>query len=578
MRQKDISSKPYKSRILSGLNLNFILHFLLFSFLPLVIFSVFGYLLNKKIIRDIHANHIEHIAQAVIWRLQDQLNNERMLLSQVAESDTTNPSKAVQTYLLNQKRFDEVYLYINNTLKPVRSDAGIDTNVVLNIPPEKTAGLVMMKSRIFLYFRPDDRQVWLVKPSPKYEKNYLQSPDPDLSFHLVPADTVENGTMLPIRFDQVLNDEPDGDTSSFFQKIFNVERITVSLPVDDNIDLYVRQSTAGMFGALRSFLIDIIIANAFIGILIIILAILLSRKITGPIHALINAVQKIGKGELNQPIQVKSRHEIRTLANEFEKMRQKLQESYTNLETKIEERTNALREAQFQISHQEKMASLGLLAAGIAHEIGNPLTSISSMAQIIKRKSKDNQIIEYLDTILMNINRISKIVRELVDFARPSSYEASFVDVNQLIQNAVNIVKYDRRAKRIELQLQLEDQLPQLYIVADQLLQVFINILINAVDALTEKNPLIEIHSYKRDEYLFVEFRDHGIGIPEENIGKIFEPFYTTKKVGKGTGLGLSVSYGIIKNLNGSIEVKSKVGEGSTFTIKLPLNPNGDNV
>jgi signal transduction histidine kinase len=262
--------------------------------------------------------------------------------------------------------------------------------------------------------------------------------------------------------------------------------------------------------------------------------------------------------------------EIKALGKAIDSMRKKLKGSYTNLETKVEERTKALRDAQFQISHQEKMASLGILSAGVAHEVGNPLTSISSLAQIIKRKVNDPTIVEYLDTILKNIQRISKIVLELKEFARPTTYETTFVHINEQIKSAVNIVKYDRRAKNIIIQMELDNDIPPVFAIADQIHQVFLNILMNAVDALTSENNYITIHSYWQKDFVIVEFKDTGEGIAEENISKIFEPFYTTKKVGKGTGLGLSVSYGIIKNFDGIIEVKSQLGEGSVFTIKLP--------
>ncbi|MEJ2545891.1 MAG: ATP-binding protein [Calditrichaceae bacterium] len=342
------------------------------------------------------------------------------------------------------------------------------------------------------------------------------------------------------------------------------------LKITEDLLLYCSKSRIGIDDDLISFLTEILIVNFIIGLLMLLSAIFFSKRIITPIDSLVLAVKKIGKGDLNEPINVKSQDEIKALADEFEKMRLKLRESYVDLENKIEERTKALREAQFQISHQEKMASLGLLAAGVAHEIGNPLTSISSMAQIIKRKVKDQNFIEYLNTILKNIERIRKIVRELVDFARPSSYEAADSNINEIISNAVGIVKYDRRMKSINIELELDNNIPTIFLVGDQLLQVFINILINAVDALTEDSNRIIIRSRKHKSNIIIEIEDEGVGIKPENISKIFEPFYTTKKVGKGTGLGLSVTYGIVKNLNGNIDVQSEPGKGTIFIITLP--------
>jgi signal transduction histidine kinase len=241
------------------------------------------------------------------------------------------------------------------------------------------------------------------------------------------------------------------------------------------------------------------------------------------------------------------------------------------MEEKIQKRTRELQEAQAQISHQEKMASLGMMAAGIAHEIGNPLTSISSMAQVIKRKNDNTQIHEYVTNILKNIDRISRIVRELVDFSRPSSYEEALSDVNEIIKSAVGIIKYDRRSKNLTYSLSLDPELPKTVIVSDHLLQVLLNILINSVDASEGFGDEIGVNSFTKNGTIQVEITDKGCGIPIEMQKKIFDPFYTTKEVGKGTGLGLTVSYGFIKKLNGEIKVKSEEGRGSTFSVIIPV-------
>jgi signal transduction histidine kinase len=269
-------------------------------------------------------------------------------------------------------------------------------------------------------------------------------------------------------------------------------------------------------------------------------------------------------------VKLETNDEIQILAQEFELMREKLQESYQGLEDKIQARTRDLQEAQAQISHQEKMASLGLMAAGIAHEIGNPLTSISSMAQLIKRKDTDQNVTDYVNNILKNIDRISRIVRELVDFSRPSAYESAPTNINEIINSAVGIIKYDRRSKNITFSLNLDSDLPKLVVVKDHLFQVFLNILINAVDASEGYGNLIKVDSYWKNNTIQVDIIDEGCGIPKDKLNRIFEPFYTTKEVGKGTGLGLTVSYGFIKQLKGEIKVKSEAEKGSTFSIIIP--------
>ncbi len=228
---------------------------------------------------------------------------------------------------------------------------------------------------------------------------------------------------------------------------------------------------------------------------------------------------------------------------------------------------------QAQIDQSEKLAVIGQLAAGVAHEIGNPLASISSLVQILQRKSQDPFLSEQLSYIKENIDRISKIVRELVDFSRPPSYERAMHDVTDVIKTALGIVKYDKRVRNVKFETHLKSSLPKINIAADQLLQVFVNILINALDAI-EGNGIVIVKSDYDDENIYINITDNGCGMDEKTMERIFDPFFTTKEVGKGTGLGLSVSYGIIKQYNGEILVKSKLNEGSTFTVKIPIKQN----
>jgi PAS domain S-box-containing protein len=225
-----------------------------------------------------------------------------------------------------------------------------------------------------------------------------------------------------------------------------------------------------------------------------------------------------------------------------------------------------------QLVRSQKMESIGTLAAGIAHEVGNPLTSISSLVQVIQRTTADEFAKEKLELIKDQINRIARIIRDLVDFSRPSSYVIKPTDVNKVIREALNIVQYGKKVKDIAFTLELADDLQSLPVVPDQLAQVFINILMNAVDSLDGKPGSIWIQSRIDDEVVEVLVKDTGKGIAPDDREKIFEPFFTTKAVGKGTGLGLWVSYGIVESFGGDIEVDSDLGRGSTFRILLPIN------
>jgi len=233
-----------------------------------------------------------------------------------------------------------------------------------------------------------------------------------------------------------------------------------------------------------------------------------------------------------------------------------------------------------QLIHTQKMESIGTLAAGVAHEVGNPLASISALVQIVQRETDDSFIKEKLELVKKQITRISKIIRDLVDFSRPSDYELKSTDINDNLREAIEIVKVGKKTKDITFISSMDESLPSVPLIADQVQQVFVNILINAVDAIAEKkekykpdeDSFIKISTSIKDATIKVVFEDNGIGIPEQSLTKVFEPFFTTKKEGKGTGLGLWVSYGIIKSSHGEIKVESSYKKGTTFIINFPLN------
>lgn len=229
-----------------------------------------------------------------------------------------------------------------------------------------------------------------------------------------------------------------------------------------------------------------------------------------------------------------------------------------------------------QLINTQKMESIGTLAAGIAHEVGNPLASISALVQVAQRNTEDEFISEKLGLVKSQITRISKIIRDLVDFSKPSNFEFQLTDINESIKVAVEITKVGTKAKDIQFSVNLNGDIPSLPLVADQIEQVFVNILLNAVDAIMESKTnssekQINVESSLADDQVILTFTDTGHGIEQKNLSKIFEPFFTTKKPGKGTGLGLWVSYGIVKSFRGDLKVKSQSGKGTTFIISLPI-------
>jgi signal transduction histidine kinase len=242
------------------------------------------------------------------------------------------------------------------------------------------------------------------------------------------------------------------------------------------------------------------------------------------------------------------------------------------LEHKVEERTQELRATQEQLLQSEKLASIGQLAAGVAHEINNPMGVILGFAQgILKTLPEDNPLRKPLTTMEKESLRCKRIVQNLLDFARHSEPTPSPTNINELIDSFCDLVEHQTSLQNIKLVKGYDPALPSIMADPNQLQQVFINIMLNAYQAMPEGGTL-HITTRTVGSELQVIFADTGTGIPPESIQNIFDPFFTTKEVGEGTGLGLSVSYGIVKAHGGDIEVESQVGKGTTFIIKLPLD------
>ncbi len=245
------------------------------------------------------------------------------------------------------------------------------------------------------------------------------------------------------------------------------------------------------------------------------------------------------------------------------------------LEVKVDKETATARQLEQQVLHSEKLAALGRVAAGVAHEIGNPLTSISTFAQLLREMATDEFSQSSLDIINNHIQRITEIVRQMSTFARPDPTNIKLNQINDIVKSSLDLMRLDKRMKStIEIVQSLDPGLPKLLVDEGQISQVFINIILNALDAMPDGGTLsVTTRRGTTDEgraSVIIQFADTGIGIPPGNLEKIFDPFYTTKDPGKGTGLGLALSYNIIKKFGGDIQVDSRENAGSTFTILLP--------
>ncbi len=232
-----------------------------------------------------------------------------------------------------------------------------------------------------------------------------------------------------------------------------------------------------------------------------------------------------------------------------------------------------LKEAQDQVAHSEKMASLGQLAAGVAHEINNPLTGILLyLNMVIERLEEDSPFREDLEYVLEDTDRCKNIVKNLLAYSRQAAPNKEIFQMNSLVEQGLNLIRDQNIFMNIEVIKKMSGEMMLIHADKNQLIQVVINIVLNGIDAMERKGTLT-FHTY-RDKPLhkvFLEVSDTGSGIPEKNLTKIFDPFFTTKKLGKGTGLGLSTAYGIVKENGGDISVKETGPDGTTFLIELPL-------
>jgi two-component system NtrC family sensor kinase len=232
------------------------------------------------------------------------------------------------------------------------------------------------------------------------------------------------------------------------------------------------------------------------------------------------------------------------------------------------------REAQDRISQAEKLAAIGTLAAGIMHEINNPLATIAACAESLELAEPDppGPLFDGLRLIQSEVRRCKGITDSLLDFSRPKSADKSLVDVNAAIERTLFILKHHSRFKKLGVRLELDPSLgPVVLANEEQLVQVFMSLLLNAVDAMREQGT-VELRTRWGEGAgsVLAEVVDHGEGIRRADLPKIFEPFFTTKAPGRGTGLGLSVCYAIVAEHGGRIEVDSTPGEGSVFRIVLP--------
>jgi len=322
---------------------------------------------------------------------------------------------------------------------------------------------------------------------------------------------------------------------------------------------------------------------AFLILAAILVSTLVHRIVYRPLGDLKEGSERLAEGDLEHPIPVRSDDELGRLAVSFNSMTRRLHRSRAELrdwgrtlEQKVEEATHELQIAQAEAARSEKLASVGLLAAGIAHELNNPLTGILTFSHLVRKQLPDDSPeAEDLELVIQETKRCAAIIRRLLDFAREKTPEKKYSDINKLIKETTHLIHQSAQVADIDIILDLDEALPAVWVDEDLVKQVIMNMLVNAQHAIDEGGRISVRTRDRRDDdkndMVEISIADTGCGISEENMQRIFDPFFTTKGVGKGTGLGLSVSHGTIVAHGGMIEVSSEVGVGTEFHIYLPI-------
>jgi two-component system, NtrC family, sensor kinase len=312
------------------------------------------------------------------------------------------------------------------------------------------------------------------------------------------------------------------------------------------------------------------------------------RFLARPITRLIDGFKSVSEMDLEKPISTSNgSEELDELARSFNRMRDRLRAALSelnqftqNLETKVEERTEQLRTAQKKLVQSDRLASLGQLSASVAHEINNPVSGVLNLSMLLQRMLKDdgvppNRIEEfrkYLGQITAETTRVGRIVSDLLAFSRRGKPQRAPADLNRIVTMMLSLVQHKMKLSNVTVETRLAGDLPMASCDASQIQQVALNLVLNAAEATHNRDDRrVEVTTRAGAGEVLLIVTDNGEGIPPENLSKIFDPFFSTKQDAKGVGLGLAVTYGIIHAHGGDIEVKSKVGEGTTFTASLPL-------
>jgi len=326
-------------------------------------------------------------------------------------------------------------------------------------------------------------------------------------------------------------------------------------------------------------------------IIAVVAALFVQRVVHRPVFQLHEGTRRIARGDLDTRIEVRGGHELAQLAHAFNGMvedlraaRQSVTEWSQKLEDKVVEKSEALRKAQHQVLHMEKMASLGKLSASVAHELNNPLAGMLTYARLVRREIRTqplgaevrDELDRYLSLVEQECRRCGEIVKNLLIFARRSSMKVVPVNLNEVVERSLMLVRHHLEMRGVKLETELMPAGGEIIADGDQLQQALLALFVNAVEAMdpaTDGHGTLTVKLAGSPDEVRIDIADTGVGIPPDMLPHIFEPFFSTKQKESGVGLGLAVVYGIVHRHGGSIDVESQPGRGTTFHLRLPRLP-----
>jgi two-component system, NtrC family, sensor kinase len=439
---------------------------------------------------------------------------------------------------------------------------------------------------------------------------------PDISLVLRNTDMSKLVQVKAALAGEVMSDELQGALNIQGQKVLTASAPIPPLRWTMFVELPVEEAYASLYAALQRLAIVLLAASIFA----VLAGIFLARRMVGPIQALRAGAARIGGGDFSQRISIKTGDELEGLADQFNDMGARLQESYADLEKKVESRTrelsqslNDLRAAQGRLIQTEKLASLGQLTAGIAHEIKNPLNFVNNFSavsaelidelnEVLKSADLDDKTREEIDElthmlkgnlekVVQHGKRADSIVKNMLLHSREGSGERRPADINAIVEESLNLAYHGARAEKpgfnITLKRDLDPDAGMIDLYPQEITRVFLNLISNGFYAATKRKqageegfePTLFASTKNLGNRVEIRIRDNGVGIPPEVKEKIFNPFFTTKPAGEGTGLGLSISHDIVvKQHGGTIDIDTKPGAFTEFIITLPRQLAAQNI